>query len=94
MAITLTAAQAGVVARALIDAEHYRRDSAAAWCTDCATAKDGACPDHVAFLAPASAYRELAVELAHAVSTAGRDVPAPRSASDHFRSEQERNVGN
>lgn len=93
MAITLTAAQAGVVARALIDAEHYRRDSAAAWCTDCA-AKDGACPDHVAFLAPASAYRELAVELAHAVSTAGRDVPAPRSASDHFRSEQERNVGN
>jgi hypothetical protein len=80
--LTLTAAQAAVVVKALIDAEHYRRDSATAWCADCATTQDGACPDHVAFLAPVSAYRELAAELAHSVSTAGRDVPAPRPASD------------
>jgi hypothetical protein len=84
-AVTLTAAQADVIAKALADAEHYRRDSAAAWCADCAATQHGTCPDHVAFLAPADAYRELAFELAHAVSTADRGVRAPRPASDLSR---------
>jgi hypothetical protein len=84
-AVTLTAAQAAVVTRALADAEHYRRDSAAAWCVDCAATQDGACPDHVAFLAPVAAYRDLAAELANAVITAGRGVRAPQPASDLSR---------
>ena len=67
-AVTLTAAQAAVITRALADAEHYRRDSPAAWCADCAATQDGACPDHLAYLAPANAYRELAAELAHATN--------------------------
>jgi hypothetical protein len=80
MAVTLTPAQAGVVARALADAEHYRRDSAAAWCTDCAAAAAGCCPDHVAYLAWAHTYRDMAAELAQAANSAGRDVSAPRPA--------------
>jgi hypothetical protein len=80
MAIALTSAQAVVVARALADAEHYCRDSAAAWCIDCAAAPDGCCPDHVAFLAWAHAYRDMAAELAQAADSAGRDVCAPRPA--------------
>jgi hypothetical protein len=64
--VTLTAAQAAVMVKALIDAEHYWRDSATAWCAGCAATPDGACPDHVAFLAPVSSYRELAAELAQA----------------------------
>jgi hypothetical protein len=83
--VTLTAAQAAVMARALIDAEHYRRDSATAWCADCAATRGGACPDHVAFLAPVNAYRQLAAELAHATNTAGRGVCPPRPASDQSR---------
>ena len=47
MAITLTLSQAAVVARALVDAEHYRRDSAAVWCADCAAAPEGCCPYHL-----------------------------------------------
>jgi hypothetical protein len=83
--VTLTAKQAAVVANALADAEQYRRDSAATWCADCAATQDGACPDHLAHLAPASAYRELAAELAHVTKSADRDVPAPRPASDLSR---------
>ena len=83
MAVTITTAQATVMVKALIDAEHYRRDSAATWCADCAATQDGACPDHVAFLAPADAYRELAAELAHVLTnSAGRDVCPPRPASE------------
>jgi hypothetical protein len=93
-AVTLTAAQATIMARALADAEQYRRESAAAWCADCAAAQGGACPNHLAYLAPASAYRELAAELAHATKSAGRDVPAPRPASDLSRLGQERTMTN
>jgi hypothetical protein len=94
-AVTRTAAQAAVITKALADAEHYRRDSAAAWCAYCAAAQNGACPDHVAYLAPANAYRELAAELAHVLTkTAGRDVPAPRPASDLSRLGQERTMAN
>jgi hypothetical protein len=82
MAIALTSAQAAVVARALADAEHYRRDSAAAWCSDCAAAAAGCCLDHLAYLAWAHAYRDMAAELAQTANSAGRDVPAPRPASD------------
>jgi hypothetical protein len=81
MAVTLTEASAEVVTRALVDAEQYRWDSAVAWCADCAATQDGACLSHVAFVAPADAYRNLAAELAHAlVKSAGRGVPAPRPA--------------
>ena len=73
--VTLTAAQAAVMAKALADAEQYRRDFAAAWCADCATVQGGACPAHLAYLAPANAYRELAAALAHVTKSAGRDVP-------------------
>ena len=93
-AVTLTAAQAAVVAGALADAEHYRRDSATAWCADCAAAQEGARPHHLAYLAPAGAYRELAAELAHVTKSAGRDVPPPRPASDLSRLGQERTMAN
>jgi hypothetical protein len=81
MRVTLTAAQAAVATKALAEAEQYRRDSATAWCADCAAASDGACPDHVTFVAAADEYRDLAAKLAHALSKpAGRGVPAPRPA--------------
>jgi hypothetical protein len=78
--LALTEPQVIVIAKALADAEHYRRDSAAAWCTDCAASPDGCCPDHVAYLAWAHAYRDMAAELAQAANSAGRDVPSPRPA--------------
>ena len=81
-AVTLTAAEVAVITRALADAEHYRRDSPAAWCADCAPTQDGGYPDHLAYLARANTYRELAAELAHATNAAGRDVPPPRPTSD------------
>jgi hypothetical protein len=84
-AVTLTAAQATVMARALADAERYRLESAARWCADCAARKGGACPCHLAYVAPADAYRELAAELAHMTNMAGRDVRAPRPVSDRSR---------
>jgi hypothetical protein len=84
-AVTLTMAEAAVITRALADAEQYRRDSTAMCCADCAAMQEGACPDHLAYLAPAIAYRELAAELALATNTAGRDVRAPRPASDLSR---------
>jgi hypothetical protein len=80
--VTLTATQAAVIAKALADAEHYRRNSAATWCADCAATPGGACPCHVAYVAPANAYRQLAAELALITKSAGRDVPAPRPASE------------
>jgi hypothetical protein len=92
MATVLTSAQAVVVARALADAEHYRRDSAAAWCIDCAAVPDGCCPDHVAYLAWAHAYRDMAAELAQTAKVAGRDVSPPRPASDRSRLGQERTL--
>jgi len=79
--VILTAAQVAVIARALADAEHYRRDSAAMWCAACAATHGGVCPGHVAFVAPADEYRHLAGELAHVLAkSAGRGVPAPRPA--------------
>ena len=78
MAVPVTAAQATVLVKALIDAEQYRRDSAVAWCADCAATQHGACPDHVAFLAPADAYRDLAGWLATATKVAGCDARTSR----------------
>jgi hypothetical protein len=89
--VTLSADQVAVMAKALADAEHYRRESAEAWCADCAAAApDLACPDHTAYLAPANAYRELAAELARVTNAAGRDVPAPRPASEPLPHNRER----
>ena len=70
--VTLTAAQAVVVTKALADAEQYRRDSAATWCVGCAAAQDRGCPDHLAYLAPANVYRDLASELVHVMTQYGR----------------------
>lgn len=78
IAITLTAAQAAVITKALADAEQYRRDLAATWCADCAAIRGRGCPAHVAFVAPADAYRDLAAHLTHALAkSAGCGVPAP-----------------
>jgi hypothetical protein len=93
-AVTFTAAHAALIARALADAEQYRRDAAATWCADCAAAQQRACPNHLAYLAPANAYRELAADLAHVTKSAGRGVPPPRSASDLSRLGQERTMAN
>jgi hypothetical protein len=73
---------AAVIARALADAEQCRRDSGAMWCADCGATPGGACPCRLAYVAPANAYRQLAAELALITKSAGRDVPAPRPASE------------
>lgn len=62
--VTLTAAQAAAVRRALADAEVYRRQRAAAWCADCESSPAGSCTDHVDDLDAADAYRDLASGLA------------------------------
>ncbi len=69
--LTLTAAQAAVVANALADAEWYRRDFARTWCAGCAAAPDGACPAHLAYAGRADAYRQLRDAIARA-------IPQPR----------------
>ena len=94
-AVTFTAAQAAVLAGALADAERYRRDLGAGLCADCAASSDGACQDHLEDLDRAEAYRGIAVELVHVLTkSAGRDVPAPRPASDLSRLGQERTMAN
>jgi hypothetical protein len=75
-AITLTAAQAAVIARALAEAEQYRRDIAKTWCADCAAAPGGACPAHLAYLGPADAYRHLRDMLARMVPQPHTERPA------------------
>ena len=62
--VTLTAAQAAAVRRALADAEAHRRQRAAAWCADCESLLAGQCTSHVDDLAAADAYRDLASGLA------------------------------
>jgi hypothetical protein len=63
-AVTVTTAQAAVVAKALEDAEGYRRLRADQWCGNCEAAPQGACDDHLNDLDLADAYRDLAAELA------------------------------
>ena len=75
-AVTLTAAQADVVANALADAEWYRRDFAKTWCAACATAADGSCPAHRAYIGRADAYRQLREVIALAKSPATQKRPA------------------
>lgn len=58
--VTLTAAQAAAIRRALADAEVYRRQRAAAWCADCGSSPAGECADHLDDLDAADAYRDLA----------------------------------
>ena len=91
-AVTLTAAQASVIAKALVDAERYRRDSAAMWCAGCEATQGGACPDHVAFLAPAVAYRELAVELAYQTNAPGRSVRSTTAGLSQSRYHEKGNL--
>ncbi len=61
--VSLTAAQAAV-RRALADAEVYRRQRTAAWCTGCESSPTGECTDHMHDLDAADAYRDLASGLA------------------------------
>jgi hypothetical protein len=71
-AVTLTVAQAGVIAKALADAERYRRDRGAVWCADCAASPDGACQDHLEDLDRAESYRDAAAELVPVLTQYGR----------------------
>ena len=72
-AVTLTAARAAVITRALADAEHHRRESAEAWCAACAAAApDEGCPDHTGYFDRARQYRDLATELVHVLTQCGR----------------------
>jgi hypothetical protein len=66
-AVTVTTTQAALIAKALADAETYRRPHAEDWCADCETAPQGACEDHLNDLDQADAYRDLAAELARAL---------------------------
>ena len=81
-AVALTEAQAAVMSKALADAERYRLESAARWCADCAARKGGACPCHLAYVAPADAYRALAAELARVTKSADRGGQTPQPASE------------
>ena len=72
MTVTLTAAQAAVLAKALADAERYRRDCGSAWCADCAASPVGACLDHLEDLDRAEAYRGIAAELVPVLDQIGR----------------------
>jgi hypothetical protein len=98
-AITLTAAQAPIVARALADAEGYRRLRADQWCANCETAPQGACEDHLNDLDLADAYRDLATGLAEAMQPtsepAVRISPAalPRPDDDEDDDEDDGQAG-
>jgi hypothetical protein len=93
--VTLTRAQAAVLAKALADAERYRRDLGAGLCADCAASPDGACHDHLEDLDRAEAYKDIAARLAPVLTkSAGRGVPPPRPASDLSRLGQERTMTN
>jgi len=65
--LTLTTAQAALVATALTEAEQYRRDIAKTWCPACAAARDGACPAHLVYVSRADDYRGLRHSLAQVV---------------------------
>jgi len=66
--VVFTAGKEAVVARALADAETYRRKRAENWCGDCAAAPAGGCDDHLDDLDQADSYRDLAAELAGGAS--------------------------
>ena len=70
-AVTLTAAQAAAVLRALADAEVYCRQRAAAWCADCESFAGRECTDHMDDLEAADACGDLAAGLA----PSGRNHP-------------------
>jgi hypothetical protein len=66
--IGLTHAQAGLALKALSDAENHRRLRADQRCTDCETAPQGACDDHLDDLDLADEFRRLAGELTDVLS--------------------------
>lgn len=70
--VTVTAAQAAVIANALADAERYRRDCGAGYCAGCAALPDGTCEDHLEDLDRAEAYRDIAAELMPVLTQYGR----------------------
>jgi hypothetical protein len=92
--IVFTAGQETVVARALADAEAYRRERVEAYCYDCQRHTAGACEDHLNDLDQADAYRDLAAELARVLprgehgaarNQAVRTLPEPPEAcQDHL----------
>ena len=60
---SVSPADATVLARALADAEAYRRERAAAYCYDCASSPMEACETHLDDLDQAGAYAELGRQL-------------------------------
>ena len=60
---SVSPADAAVLARALADAEAYRRERAGAWCADCQGHPAGACETHVDDLDQADAYAGLGRQL-------------------------------
>lgn len=60
---TFSPAQYEIVARALADAEAFRRERAEAWCEHCDNHPSGACDRHVGDFDQADEYRQLAAEL-------------------------------
>lgn len=66
--VTLTAGQYAVVAKALADAEQFRRERAEAWCEHCDNHPSGACDRHVDDFDAADEYRQAAEGLAKEVT--------------------------
>jgi hypothetical protein len=62
--VTLSKADAEIIAQALADGESFRRLRAGQWCVSCETAPQGACQDHLADLSLAGEYRDLAAVFA------------------------------
>lgn len=62
--VTITTAQAAVIAQALTDAASYRRKHVEDWCADCEAHPAGACETHVNDLDQADAYEALLRALA------------------------------
>ena len=59
----ISPADAAVLARALADAERYRRRRVEDWCADCAGSPAEACDTHLDELDQADAYAELGRQL-------------------------------
>ena len=62
--LTLGRADGAVIMRALADAGDYRHLRASQWCARCEAEPDGACGEHLADVALADTYRDLAGRLA------------------------------
>jgi hypothetical protein len=83
--IRLTAVEAATIAKALADAEAYRREQGGQLCTDCSGHPAGLCEDHAGDLDAADEYQDLAAELSDVVPLPGEAPPdgAPACTCDN-----------